>query len=88
LSSTSAIPASLHESDAQDDAVLEKFHLFWEPFQSVRKQGRLWREALRSVASSSKAGEVWTALIVLAVVVMSSLALRAHGQRLHASVGN
>ena len=79
LSSTSLTSASVHGNDAEDDAVLEKFRLFWEPFQGVRKQARLWGDALRSVSSSSKAAEVWVALIVLAVVAMSSLALRAHG---------
>jgi hypothetical protein len=74
LSSTSVTSASVHDNDAQDNAVLEKFRLFCEPFQSVRKQAQLWGDALRSVSSSSKAGEVWVALIVLAVVVTSSLA--------------
>jgi hypothetical protein len=86
LSSTSLTSTSVHGNDAQDDAVVEKFRLFWEPFQSVRKQAQLWNDALRSVSSSWKAGEVWVALIVLAVVVMSSLALRAHGLRLGATV--
>jgi hypothetical protein len=88
LSSTSLTSASIHGNDAQDDAVVEKFRLFWEPFRSVRKQAQLWKDALRSVSSSSKAGELWVALIVLAVVAMSSLALRAHGLRLDATVGD
>ena len=88
LSSTSLTSPSVQGNDAQDDAVLEKFRLFWEPFQSVRKQAQLWGEALRSVSSGSKAVEVWVALIVLPVVAMSSLALRAHGVRLDASFGD
>jgi hypothetical protein len=88
LSSTSVTSASVHDDDAQDSAVLEKFRLFWEPFQSVRKQAQLWGDALRSVSSSSKAGEVGVAFIVLTVVVMSSLALRAHGLRLGTTVGD
>ncbi len=70
--------ASLHGGDAQDSAVLEKYRLFWEPFQSYRTQAELWGHALRTVSSSTKAGEVWVALLVLAVVALSALALRAH----------
>ena len=82
LSSTSAISVLTRGNDADDDPALEKFRLFWGPFQSVRKQAELWGSALRSVSSTAKAGEVWVALIVLGVVAMSSLALRAHGLRL------
>ena len=88
LSSTSAPADSIHGDDARDDVVLEKFRRFWVPFQSVRKQARLWGDALGSVSSGTKAGEMWVALIVLAVVAMSSLALRAHARRPGASVGD
>jgi hypothetical protein len=88
LSSTNAPADSIHGDDAQDDAVLERFRLFWVPFQSYRKQAQLWADALRSVSSGAKAGEVWVALIVLAVVTMSSLALRANARRPGASVSD
>lgn len=86
LSSTNAPADSIHGDDAQDDAVLEKFRGFWMPFQSYRKQAQLWGDALSSVSSGRKAGEVWVASIVLAVVAMSSLALRAHARRPGTSV--
>jgi hypothetical protein len=88
LSSIGAASASVLGNDPQDDAALEKFRRFWEPFQNFRKQARLWWDALRSASASSKAGEVWVALIVLAVVVTSSLAVRAHGLRLDATLGD
>ncbi len=77
---SSADPAfeSLHGDDAQDDAALEKYRAFWEPFQGYRTQAQLWGHALRSLPNGTKAGEVWVALIVLAVVAMSVLALKAH----------
>jgi hypothetical protein len=70
--------ASLHGGDAQDGAVLEKYRLFWEPFQSDRTQVKLWGHALLTVSSGTKAGEVWVALLVLVVVILSVVALRAH----------
>jgi hypothetical protein len=78
LSSTEPSFASLQGYDANDRAVLEKFRVFWQSFQNYRTQVQLWEHALRSVSSNTKAGEVWVALVLLAVVAMSALALRAH----------
>ncbi len=79
LSSTETTFASLQGNDADDKAVLEKLRLFW--VQNYGTQVQLWGHALRSVSSNRKAGEVWVALVLLAVVAMSALALRAHVRR-------
>jgi hypothetical protein len=81
LTSTESNFASFQARNAEDDAVLEKFRIFWEPFQGLRAQIELWGRALRSVSSSTKAGEVLVAVILLAVVATSALALRAHGRQ-------
>ena len=81
LSSMETTFASLQGNDADDEAVLEKLRLFWESFQNHGTQVQLWGHALRSVSSNTKAGEVWVALVLLAVVAMSALALRAHVRR-------
>jgi hypothetical protein len=78
LSSTDPNLDSLHGKDADDKAVLEKFRVFWQPFQNYRTQVELWAHAVRSVSSDTKAGEVWGALFLLAAVAMSGVALRAH----------
>jgi hypothetical protein len=76
LTSKESAFASLEGGNAEDDAILEKFRVFWEPFQGFRAQMELWGRAMRSVSSSTKAGEVWVAVILLAVVATSALALR------------
>src|SRR5262249_61730883 len=74
---SSAPTVDMHDADSQDGAVLEKYRLFHEPLRSYRTQVKLWGQALLTVSFGTRAGEVWVALLVLAVVALSALALRA-----------